>query len=197
MQIAFLVYEGLTALDIIGPYEVFAGIPEADAQSVSRRAGEVSVDTGAFALRTEHAMAHVPRPDLFVVPGGSAATFRAAERKEILQWMRQAHAHSTYTASVCAHTDAPRWKFRHPNAAKSTRYAGPSQGALHNRHHQTWRKHSSNILCASKQVCTIDGARAHLSPRPASPPHQRRRAWRLRRRYGRHNQGWRAILGNL
>ena len=101
MQIAFLVYEGLTALDIIGPYEVLARIPDADVRFVSRRAGEVSVDTGAFALRTEHAMADVPHPDVFVVPGGSAGAFAAAKDEEILQWVRQAHAHSTYTTSVC------------------------------------------------------------------------------------------------
>ena len=101
MQIAFLVYEGLTALDIIGPYEVLARIPDADVRFVSRRAGEITVDTGAFALRTEHAMADVPRPDVFVVPGGTAGTFAAARDEEILQWVRQAHAHSTYTASVC------------------------------------------------------------------------------------------------
>jgi putative intracellular protease/amidase len=101
MQIAFLVYEGLTALDIIGPYEVLARIPDADVRFVSKRAGEVSVDTGAFALRTQNAMADVPRPDVFVVPGGTAGTFAAAKDEEILQWVRQAHAHSTYTTSVC------------------------------------------------------------------------------------------------
>jgi putative intracellular protease/amidase len=101
VQIAFLVYDGLTALDIIGPYEVLSRLPDADVRFVSRRAGEVRVDTGAFALRTAHELADVPRPDVFVVPGGTAGTFAAARDEEILDWVRQAHAHSTYTASVC------------------------------------------------------------------------------------------------
>ncbi len=101
MQIAFLVYEGLTSLDIIGPYEVLARIPDAEVRFVAKRAGEVSVDTGAFAFRTKHAIADVPRPDVFVVPGGTAGTFAAARDEEILRWVRQAHAHSTYTTSVC------------------------------------------------------------------------------------------------
>ena len=46
-------------------------------------------------------MADVPRPDVFVIPGGTAGTFAAAKDEEILQWVRQAHAHSTYTTSVC------------------------------------------------------------------------------------------------
>jgi putative intracellular protease/amidase len=61
VQIAFLVYQGLTALDIIGTYEVLARIPGADVRFVARRAGEVTVDTGAFALRTEHALAELVR----------------------------------------------------------------------------------------------------------------------------------------
>ena len=61
MQVAFLVYEGLTALDIIGPYEVLARIPGIDVRFVARRAGEVTVDTAAFALRTEHPLAELAR----------------------------------------------------------------------------------------------------------------------------------------
>jgi hypothetical protein len=59
VKIAFLVYEGLTALDIIGHYEVLARIPGFDVRFVARRAGEVTVDTGAFALRAEHALAEL------------------------------------------------------------------------------------------------------------------------------------------
>jgi len=101
VQVAFLVYEGLTALDIIGPYEVLARIPGIDVRFVAQRAEEVTVDTGTFALRTEHALADVPRPEVFVVPGGTTGTFAAAKDEEILDWVRQAHAYSRYSTSVC------------------------------------------------------------------------------------------------
>ena len=74
MQIAFLIYEGLTALDIVGPYEVLCRVPDADVRFVAKRAGEVSVDTGAFSIRAPHGLADVPRPDVFVIPGGLAGT---------------------------------------------------------------------------------------------------------------------------
>jgi transcriptional regulator GlxA family with amidase domain len=61
----------------------------------------VRVDTGAFTIRTEHSLSDVPRPDVFVVPGGSAGTFAAARDEEILAWVREAHAHSTFSTSVC------------------------------------------------------------------------------------------------
>jgi putative intracellular protease/amidase len=101
MQIAFLIYEGLTALDIIGPYEVLCRVPEVDVRFVAKRLGEVSVDTRAFSIRAPHALADVPSPDVFVIPGGMAGTFAAAGDEEILSWVRAAHAHSRFSTSVC------------------------------------------------------------------------------------------------
>jgi transcriptional regulator GlxA family with amidase domain len=101
MQIAFLIYEGLTALDIVGPYEVLSQIPDADVRFVAKRPGPIKVDSGAFSIGTDHQLADVPRPEVFVVPGGVAGTFAAAKDPEILDWVREAHAHSRYSTSVC------------------------------------------------------------------------------------------------
>jgi len=101
MQIAFLLYEGLTALDIVGPYEVLNQIPAVDVRFVAKRPGHVKVDSGAFSIGTDHALADVPRPDLLVVPGGVAGTLAAARDPEILDWVRTAHSSSRYTTSVC------------------------------------------------------------------------------------------------
>jgi putative intracellular protease/amidase len=101
MQIAFLIYEGLTALDIVGPYEVLSQIPGADVRFVAKRPGSIKVDSGAFSIGTDHKLADAPRPEVFVVPGGVAGTFAAAKDPEILDWVREAHAHSRYSTSVC------------------------------------------------------------------------------------------------
>jgi len=101
VQIAFLTYEGLTALDIIGPYEVLRQIPGADVRFVAKRAGSIRVDSGAFSIGVDWALADVARPDVFVVPGGLTGTFAAARDPEILEWVREAHAGSRYTTSVC------------------------------------------------------------------------------------------------
>ena len=101
MQIAFLIYEGLTALDIIGPYEVLNQIPSVDVRFVAKQPGPIRVDSGAFSIGTDHKLADVPRPDVFVIPGGVAGTFAAAKDPEILDWVREAHAHSRYSTSVC------------------------------------------------------------------------------------------------
>lgn len=101
MQIAFLIYEGLTALDIIGPYEVFSQIPGVDVRFVAKQLGPIRVDTGAFTIGVDHRLADVQRPDVFVVPGGIAGTFAAAKDPEILGWVREAHDGSRYSTSVC------------------------------------------------------------------------------------------------
>ena len=101
MQIAFLIYEGLTALDIVGPYEVLSQIPDVDVRFVAKRPGSVRVDSGAFSIGTDHGLADVTRPDVFVVPGGVAGTLAAARDPEILDWVRAAHGSSRYSTSVC------------------------------------------------------------------------------------------------
>lgn len=101
MQIAMLAYEGMTALDLIGPYEVLNALPESDVCFVAKRRGELRVDSGAFGIVVDHALTDVPRPDVFVVPGGTAGTFAAARDPEITDWVREAHAHSTFSTSVC------------------------------------------------------------------------------------------------
>jgi transcriptional regulator GlxA family with amidase domain len=101
MQIAFLIYEGLTALDIVGPYEVFNQIPDVDVRFVAKHPGSIRVDSGAFSIGVDHELADVSQPDVFVVPGGVAGTFAAAKDPEILNWVRKAHAGSRYSTSVC------------------------------------------------------------------------------------------------
>ena len=51
MQIAILVFEKLTALDAIGPYEVLSRVPGVELTFVSTEAGQLRTDTGRLASR--------------------------------------------------------------------------------------------------------------------------------------------------
>ena len=101
MKIAFLAYEGLTCLDLIGPYEVFNATPGAEVVFVNKTKGEIRVDSKAFGIVVDSALADVPHPDVFVVPGGLEGTFAAAADEEILAWVREAHTHAKLSTSVC------------------------------------------------------------------------------------------------
>lgn len=47
MQIACLLFDGITALDIVGPFEVLQRLPGASVRFVARRAGVVRTDAVA------------------------------------------------------------------------------------------------------------------------------------------------------
>ncbi|HWC27309.1 MAG TPA: DJ-1/PfpI family protein [Solirubrobacteraceae bacterium] len=99
MQIAILLYDGVVALDAIGPYDVLKLVPRTDVRLVAVAPGEVETD-GPLRLVAPEALEAVPRPDVVVVPGGPGAP--AASRDErTLEWLRRAHEHTRFTASVC------------------------------------------------------------------------------------------------
>jgi putative intracellular protease/amidase len=100
MQIAVLIFDRLTALDAIGPYEVLSRLPGAAITFVADRRGPVRSDTGRLTLLAEATIDDVPRPDVLLVPGGPGeVAVRAGERS--LAWVRSAHETSTWTTSVC------------------------------------------------------------------------------------------------
>ncbi len=100
MQIAILIFDGLTALDAIGPYEVLSRLPGAELGFVAKEAGSKRTDTGALGVEADLALADVDSPEVVLVPGGPGS--RPLMRDpEVLEWLRSAHASSTWTTSVC------------------------------------------------------------------------------------------------
>ncbi len=100
LEIAILLFDRLTTLDAVGPYEVLSRIPGATVKMVAKQAGPLRNDTGSLALVADYTLAEVPQPDIFVVPGGPGQT-ALMEDEEVLDWVRHAHATSKWTASVC------------------------------------------------------------------------------------------------
>ncbi|MFE9494061.1 DJ-1/PfpI family protein [Streptomyces collinus] len=100
MQIAVVVYDGFTALDAVGPYEMLVRAPGAETVFVAERPGAVRTDTGALGIVADRSLAEVTRPDVVVVPGGPGQS-ALMEHRPLLDWLRAADATSTWTASVC------------------------------------------------------------------------------------------------
>lgn len=100
MRIAFLFYEGMTALDAIGPHEVLCRLPGAEVIRVARHSGPVQTDSSGLLLTADYGISDVSHADILVVPGaGSATTLRT--HPELLEWVRMIHAKTRWTASVC------------------------------------------------------------------------------------------------
>lgn len=98
MQIAFLLYDGMTALDMIGPYEVIGRIPGAEIRFVAREPGTKRTDQ-KLGLVADSPLDEVPAPDILVVPGGEHTG--PIQDDHILEWLRHAHTSTTWTTSVC------------------------------------------------------------------------------------------------
>ncbi|GAA1694946.1 DJ-1/PfpI family protein [Fodinicola feengrottensis] len=102
MQIAIVLYPGVTMLDAIGPYEVLHNLPGVDLRFVSVKAGSLKVDSGLVSLVTTHSLADTPAPDLVLVPGAAANTLAEMGDQELLDWLREVHKTTTWTTSVCS-----------------------------------------------------------------------------------------------
>ena len=100
MNIAILLYEGVTALDAIGPYEVLASMPEAKIHFVAKTPGVITTHNGVPGLHADTALADMPAPDIFLLPGGPDVSAAAAD-EEIIAWVQKAHETSKWSTSVC------------------------------------------------------------------------------------------------
>jgi putative intracellular protease/amidase len=100
MNIAILLYDRLTALDAIGPYEVLSRLPGASVTFVAVEPGPVLTDNGMLTLMAERSIEDVPNPEILLVPGGPGE-LAARSGGPVLAWLRAAHETSTWTTSVC------------------------------------------------------------------------------------------------
>jgi transcriptional regulator GlxA family with amidase domain len=100
MNTAILLYDGFTALDAIGPYEVLSRLPGARVTFVAADAGPVRTDNRMLAIDADARLADVAAPDIVLVPGGPGEV-AARAGGPALEWLRAAHETSTWTTSVC------------------------------------------------------------------------------------------------
>jgi transcriptional regulator GlxA family with amidase domain len=102
VQIAIVVYPGMTALDAIGPYEVLNLVPGRELRFVWKEPGPVVTDSRALVIGATHRLADTLRPDVVLVPGSSADTGTVAADDEVIAWLRAVHPHTRFTTSVCS-----------------------------------------------------------------------------------------------
>lgn len=102
MQIAIVLYPGVTALDAIGPYEILHRIPGAQLRFVGTEAGPVDADSGVLFLGVTHTYAETPEPDIVLVPGSERATPMAMASEELTSWLHKVHKKTIWTTSVCS-----------------------------------------------------------------------------------------------
>jgi putative intracellular protease/amidase len=100
MKIAILIFDRLTALDAIGPYEVLSRLPGAELEFVATEAGIKRTDTGRLGLEATRAIDELTDPEIVLVPGG-AGSRPLLDDGHVLDWLRSVHETSEWTTSVC------------------------------------------------------------------------------------------------
>jgi len=100
MQIAYLLYDRFTALDITGPHEVLNSVPGNESIFVAEEAGPIRNESDTLSLVADASIEEVTSPAIVVVPGGYG-TRALLEHEPLLSWLRRVHETSTWTTSVC------------------------------------------------------------------------------------------------
>src|SRR5215207_11518166 len=100
MQIAYLLYDRFTALDITGPHEVLNFVPGNESIFAAEQAGPVRNESDTLSLVADASIEEVTSPDILVIPGGFG-TRALLDHEPLLDWIREVHEKTTWTASVC------------------------------------------------------------------------------------------------
>lgn len=98
-RIGMLLFPRLTQLDLTGPYEVLARLPNTAVDLVSRTLDPVKTDRGMQIVPTA-TYATCPPLDVVMVPGGPGQQ-DLMEDEEALDFLRRQAASAKYVTSVC------------------------------------------------------------------------------------------------
>ena len=99
-KVSILVFDGITALDAIGPYEVLRQVPGWEVTFVGKAPGEVRTEDGGLGLVADRGLAEATEADLLLVPGGGGTRPLLADA-EVLEWVREVDRGTRWTTSVC------------------------------------------------------------------------------------------------
>ena len=97
--IGMLVFPRLTQLDMTGPYEVLARLPNTKVHLVAHSMAPVKTDRGMEIVPTV-TFADCPQLDLVMVPGGPGQQ-DLMEDEVVLEFLRKQAAGAKYVTSVC------------------------------------------------------------------------------------------------
>lgn len=100
MKISILLYDNVTALDAIGPYEVLHLLPDAEVRFVAVTPGPIKTDAGLAMLNADTALADAKDSDIIVIPGTPDPSSISGD-EAVLDWVRESHATTKWTTSVC------------------------------------------------------------------------------------------------
>ncbi|MFC1418867.1 DJ-1/PfpI family protein [Streptacidiphilus cavernicola] len=102
--LAFVLYPGITPLDLVGPLQVLSALaridPSFEVVVVGRDLTPLDTDT-PLKLTPSHTFDQVAEPFALIVPGGTEPTLAALADEPLLSWIRSAARTAEVVGSVC------------------------------------------------------------------------------------------------
>ena len=99
LQIGFLLFPQLTQLDMTGPFEVFARLPDADVHVAWKTTDPVTSDVGLSLVPTVR-FVDCPELDLICIPGGPEVN-SLLDDAQVLDFVARQGRQARYMTSVC------------------------------------------------------------------------------------------------
>ena len=99
MKVTFALYDGVTPLDLVGPYQVLSAVPQAEIRLAAVQAGELRTDSG-MRISADYALADLDASDVIIVPG-TGQLKRALSNRALIGWLTEQGPRANWLGSVC------------------------------------------------------------------------------------------------
>jgi cyclohexyl-isocyanide hydratase len=99
-NVGFVIFPDLTQLDLTGPLQVLARLPQSATHIVAKSEAPVPSDCGLSLVPTR-TFANCPPLDLICIPGGSSGVVGAIGDTETIEFVRRQAGAAKYVTSVC------------------------------------------------------------------------------------------------
>lgn len=101
MEIVIYIYNGMTMLDAIGPYEVLKNLKDTTIKFVAKENGEITADSGLVHLYAKYEIDEIQKADILLIPGSNIAFIREMKDEKVLGWIKKVNETTKRTVSVC------------------------------------------------------------------------------------------------
>jgi transcriptional regulator GlxA family with amidase domain len=101
MQIAIPIYDGFTALDAVGPYDVLQQMPGSEVVFCAPEPRIYRTESGSLGIAADAAFDDLRTPEIVVVPGGLGNRRWLERPNAYTDWLVAVHEATRYTTSVC------------------------------------------------------------------------------------------------
>ena len=100
MRLTILLFDGFTALDVVGGYEVLANVSGIEVEFAAESGGVIASDTGRLGMLAYRRFDQIASTDILYVPGGPGVA-AALGSQTLLDCIRRLDAGSRWTVSIC------------------------------------------------------------------------------------------------